>query len=135
MNYLRSLALLCVVVLTMNNHANAGIYSTNDPAIVPLAGHTVTGTGNITVDPITGFAWLDTTLSAGLSYNDIIAGLVPGGPFSGYRLATNQEVTKFWFDAGIPVPFSGIGVPAGPLQSWWGTTTAFTTNVFTSTPF
>jgi hypothetical protein len=59
------------------------------------------GDGLLTLDPSTGFKWLDITQTVGHSYNSMQAELVPGGAFDGYRRATTQEVDVLFTSAGI----------------------------------
>jgi len=59
---------------------------------------------NITEDDVTGLAWLDLTVTAGRSYDDITGvdgsdELGPGGDFEGFRYATDLEVTG-WTPSG-----------------------------------
>jgi hypothetical protein len=64
------------------------------------------GLNSLTIDTTTGLGWLDLTASAGLSYQQVVAGTQPGGVFSGFRFATAQEVLGLYTSAGIP----GTGV-------------------------
>lgn len=53
---------------------------------------------NLTVDDVTGLEWLDLTVTAGRTYDDIVGNdgtdeLGPGGDFEGFRYATDLEVS------------------------------------------
>lgn len=50
------------------------------------------GPGTITLDTVTGFKWLDLTVTEPFTYNQVVAALEPGGMFEGYRLGLNFEV-------------------------------------------
>ena len=68
-------------------------------------GNAVTDGNNLTIDTITGFEWLDTTLSSNMSYNQIAAEFGSGGLFEGFQFATRADIATFWLNAGIsPVP-------------------------------
>jgi hypothetical protein len=61
--------------------------------------------GNNTFDPNTGLQWLDVPLTAGLSYDNVLANYISaGGPYVGYRYATGQEVSTLFTDAGLINP-------------------------------
>jgi len=47
-------------------------------------------------------AWLNLTYSDGLSYNQVLANLGPGGEFAGFSYATDQQVLTLFQDANIP---------------------------------
>ena len=86
--------------------------------------------GNVTQDSDSGLFWLDATETAGMSYNEVLAELGPGGTFQGYRYATLAELEGFLIAAGGTAPFLGFGVEIRlPLDSWvtglralWGST-------------
>ncbi len=131
MSTLRTTALLCVWALAPVIPAFAEIYSANDPSIKnPTDGiHFVTGTGNVTIDPVRDLAWLDITLTTGLSYDDVLPELEKGGQFEGYRVARSGEVGTLYEAAGISQPnyHTADQSPAiSWLQSCWGVTAANT---------
>jgi hypothetical protein len=67
--------------------------------------------GSNTFDPNTGLSWLDTSLTANISYNNVTADLIAaGGIYEGYRYATPSEVDQLAIDAGI----AGVGFIANP---------------------
>lgn len=86
---------------------------------------------NITEDPITGLQWLDVTVSADRTFDDIVGNdgtneFAPGGDFAGFRHATADELTGWnagpQFDSlfksfGFPSTFSSIGT-YGPVRSY-----------------
>jgi hypothetical protein len=85
------------------------------------------------VDLVTGLEWLDLTLSAAMSYNQVSAEFGVGGLFEGFRYATKAEITTFWSNAGItPIPnfFVAEDPAIPPLQAIWagGQIVANTTN-------
>ncbi len=73
--------------------ANANLIQATDPRF---------GLNSLTIDTTTGLGWLDVSLSAGLSYQQVLADTQPGGSFSGFRFATVQEVLNLYTSAGIP---------------------------------
>jgi hypothetical protein len=124
---LRSAALLCILALAPSSPAFAEIYSSNDPTIkVPTDGvHFVTGTGNLTIDSISGLAWLDLTLTTNMSCDDIEVERQYGKSLWGYRLATALEVQTLWADAGIEDENWNLNedsVHQWDLQEIWGVT-------------
>ena len=87
-------------------------------SFTPVAGTTVTldqdkgqaqfilqgssfGANTLTVDTSTGLAWLNVSLTAGHSYNDISSQLGAGQLYQGYRFATVAEVQTLWADFGV----------------------------------
>ena len=61
------------------------------------------GLDTVTVDTSTGLRWLDVTLSTDYSYDEIQAQLGHGGMFEGFRLASRDEVSTLFSNAGIPL--------------------------------
>jgi hypothetical protein len=61
------------------------------------------GTDTSTLDTQTGLQWLDLTESTGFSHTEILQEVQSGGTFDGYRLATRDEVSALFVDAGLDV--------------------------------
>ena len=81
----RLLGVVCACLSTFN--ANAAIVSVDWQ----------TGGDNlITQDTDSGLEWLDLTVTAGMSFNDVTAQLGVGGDYEGWRYATSAEVTGLW---------------------------------------
>lgn len=59
------------------------------------------GVASITHDTSTGLDWLDLTFTQNMSYNYVVSQFGSGGVFSGFRHATNAEVSQLWTNAGI----------------------------------
>ncbi len=59
------------------------------------------GDSMLLLDTSTGLRWLDLSVTADRSYNDVKADLVAGGAYSGFRFATRAEVLHLWSEAGI----------------------------------
>jgi hypothetical protein len=81
----------------------------------------------ITYDSTTGLEWLDVTVTAGLSYNDVAAELGVGGAYEGFSFASSQQVAGLFSAVGlgeIPnVPeFLGGGEQIQTLLGYWGVT-------------
>ena len=95
MTHHTTLAALVSLLLT-GLPAKANLIEATDPRF---------GVNSLTVDTMTGLAWLDLTASAGLSYQQVLADTQPGGIYSGFRFATAPEVLNLYTSAGIP----GIG--------------------------
>jgi hypothetical protein len=87
-----TLAALVSLLLT-GLPAKANLIEATDPCF---------GVNSLTVDTMTGLAWLDLTASAGLSYQQVLADTQPGGIFSGFRFATAPEILNLYTSAGIP---------------------------------
>ncbi len=134
---MRRVVVLVLSIFVMNVDAVHGdhIFSANDDSITyydPYAdpyerlGRYVTGDGNVTIDASTNLAWLDLTLTKGLSYNDVLPMLNAGGDFAGYRVASLNELVSFWEHAGITVPNNAEfedSAAIRSLQRLWGITT------------
>src|SRR4029453_2835960 len=58
------------------------------------------GTDTITFDTETGLRWLDLTLSNGLSHDEVLQALLPGGQFEGYRLPRSARLAPLFLHAG-----------------------------------
>ncbi|MDH5571631.1 MAG: hypothetical protein OEY89_07690 [Gammaproteobacteria bacterium] len=82
----------------------------------------------LTYDSATGLEWLDITLTANLSYNEVTAELGAGGAYEGFEFASQQQVLSLFFAAGLPeeipnVPeFLGGGPEIQSLLNLWGVT-------------
>jgi hypothetical protein len=59
------------------------------------------GAGALTLDSTTKLEWLDISITANRSYNDINSQLGIGGEFEGFRYATQSDIEQFWNNAGI----------------------------------
>lgn len=72
------------------------------------------GADTITFDTDTGLRWLDLTLSNGLSHDEVLQALMPGGTFDGYRLATSAELAQLFLAAGFDLDPATLGtfIPA-----------------------
>jgi hypothetical protein len=88
-----SLALLGVSVTTVN----ATLISADDA---------IFGTGAITIDPTSGFEWLDVNQSVGRSYNDVSGQFTDNGDYAGWRYATVAEIRGLYFTAGASSTYS-----------------------------
>jgi hypothetical protein len=112
MKSLHSLTLTLLVSLSLVRlPAKAELLQATDPRFGP---------NSLTIDTAPNFgaqlAWLDLTASAGLTYNQVLVGTGYGGIFSGYRLASDDEIRGLLYHAGIP----GTGVyplTNGSIQS------------------
>jgi hypothetical protein len=78
------------------------VLSTPLRAVQILTGDSAFGANTLTIDTSSGLAWLNVTLTAGMSYNQVLAATLPGGEFQGFRYATAPEVLALYNDAGIP---------------------------------
>ncbi len=90
------------------------------------------GPNSLTVDTRTGLSWLDLNYSAGMSYDETLGAIQPGGRFEGFRYASTQEVFDLLQSAGIPgtghYRYYPLDDPAiqtfislvGPTGSMWG---------------
>ena len=87
-------ALICAIAtITLSpDSANSAVISLSDP---------VFGPDSITLDTDSDLEWLDLPLTQGafppdfratISHDDVIAGLVPGGLYDGFRLPSEAEV-------------------------------------------
>lgn len=86
---------------------------------------TAFGPNSLTVDTSTGLAWLDLTASTGLSYQQMTADLQPGGLYSGFRYATDQEVLALYASAGLTTGFfPASSQPIASFLSLLGATTS-----------
>jgi hypothetical protein len=70
---------------------------------------------NLTQDDVTGLEWLDLTLTAGRTVDDIVGNdgtdeLGPGGDFEGFRYATKLEVTGWTATGQVDSLFSNFGL-------------------------
>jgi len=90
--FLRSGLLGTVTLLVMALSARANLVTGTDPAF---------GANSLTIDTQTGLEWLDLGFTAGMSYNEVLADMQPGGMFSNYTFATSQQVDNLYNDAGV----------------------------------
>ena len=87
------LILSVFLLLCFFNTANSTLISANDGTF---------GNGSITIDTATNLAWLDLSITTGISFNDISNELGVGGIYSGYRFASPEEVFSLFLEALIP---------------------------------
>lgn len=106
------------------------------------------GSETITVDNQTDNKWLDLNLTTNRSYDEIVAEMLPGGEFEGFRHATTDEALELFSNAGFElthgwarwnhnafnylVQYIGISfeIPGFPTMSGWtGDTTGTPPNV------
>ena len=92
-------ALVGVMLIGMAVPANATLIS-NDCGF--------SGSGDCTLDTVTGFQWLDLTESTSLSFDFVSTQFGSGGQFEGYRYASEAEVFTLFANAG----FTNIGATA-----------------------
>ncbi len=59
------------------------------------------GDAKLLFDTGTGMQWLDLSVTANRSYNNVISKLGPGQAYDGFRVATQAEVLDMWSHAGI----------------------------------
>ncbi len=55
----------------------------------------------ITTDTVSKLSWLDITVTAGLSRDEVLTQMETGGSFYGFRYATSTEVIDLWGQYGI----------------------------------
>jgi hypothetical protein len=67
------------------------------------------GADTITHDTATDLRWLDLPISAGVSHAQVLLDTEPGGVYEDYRLATEDEVSTFFANAGIDVSAPVLG--------------------------
>ena len=84
---------VCFCLLSIIGSAHASSLVSGDDAVF--------GVDAITIDTATGLEWLDWTLSAGISCNDIETEFGPDGDFEGWGHATVSQVSVFFEHAGI----------------------------------
>lgn len=78
---------------------------------------TLVNQGNNTLDTNTGLQWLDTNLTLGRSYNNVLANLNNGADVAyGYRFATRNEISQLMTDGGIANPCTTCSDPAALLN-------------------
>ena len=93
---LRSLPIVLALLgsmLLIAGAVNAAVTDVDDLALPPS-----TDGFNLTQDDVTGLEWLDLTVTAGRTWDDIVGNdgtdeLAPGGDFEGFRYGTFIEVT------------------------------------------
>ena len=71
------------------------------------------GDGLLTYDSASGLEWLDLTETYSLFGRDVLANISGGGIWDGFHIATREEVSSLWSNAGIPF----FGGPARPLYN------------------
>jgi hypothetical protein len=84
--------LMAISIFLMTVEANAALLSVDSP---------VFGIGSITLDESTGMSWLDLSITAPYTLEQVLSKTSPGESFDGFRLATIQEVKNLIQDAGV----------------------------------
>jgi hypothetical protein len=88
-------------------------------AAIELCDWKTPGDNLLVTDPDTGFQWLKLTQTNGMSYNEVTS----DSSFSGFTLASAEQVTTFFADAGIAMidtNFPGDYAPIVNLMDQWG---------------
>lgn len=85
------------------------------------------GDSALTYDTATGLEWLDITVTAGLSYNQVAAELGAGGAYEGFEFASKQQILGLFSAVGLQeipnVPeYLGGEAQIQSLLSKWGVT-------------
>jgi hypothetical protein len=115
-----------VALVLASPAAHAQLVSKNDPSLPPAADGF-----NISEDAVTGLQWLDVTITAGRTFDDMVGNdgtneFGPGGDFEGWRHATATELTgwtpsgqidSLYKNFGFNSTFSSIGT-YGPVRSF-----------------
>lgn len=79
----------------------------------------------LTYDTATGLEWLDITVTADLSYNEVSAELGIGGAYEGFEFASSQQIIELFSAVNlqeIPNAPSAEGPKIQELLSYWGVT-------------
>ena len=97
----------CVCLAIVSFNVSAALISANDSFF---------GVDSLTIDTSTNLAWLDLSITEGISFNEISGELGIGGIYYGYRYASPDEVFFLFVEAQIPdinsVGDFGIGTVA-----------------------
>jgi hypothetical protein len=80
--------------------AMLGVVSGTMAAITPASSAVLVDKGNYTLDTSSHLQWLDLSLTAGLSYNDVITNNGVNYVAQGWRYATGAELGGLFTDAG-----------------------------------
>jgi hypothetical protein len=94
-------------------------------AVLVSTGHTSWGVDSITLDTQTGMRWLDINHSLHFSYNEMLAEVLDGGVFEGFRYATQGEVEALAINSGVLDINSSSAAninPALDLMGFFGST-------------
>ena len=108
------LFLICLFFYSVSSHAaliSRDWITVNDAAL--------------TYDTDTGLEWLDITVTAGFSYNEVTAELGVGGAYEGFEFASRQQVIDLFLAVDlqeIPNFPSAEGSKIQELLSYWGVT-------------
>lgn len=107
-------------------------------ALIERDWHAVNDTA-LTYDSATGLEWLDITVTAGLSYNEVAMEFGEGGDYEGFSFASSQQLIDLFLAVDlheIPNAPSSEGPKIQELLSYWGVTwylgTGERTEFFTS---
>lgn len=76
--------------------ASTLVFSTSANAAIISVDWQSAGDNLITQDTASGLEWLDLTVTAGMSYNEVSAQLGTGGAFEGWGYATVAQVEGLW---------------------------------------
>jgi hypothetical protein len=81
--------------------------------------------GALTYDTETGFEWLDISVTANYSYNEILSQLGPGGDCEGFDFATSEQVIGLFSAVNLQEIPSGISTEGSKIQEllqYWSVT-------------
>jgi hypothetical protein len=85
----------------LSSHGHWLVRPTPPIASIEQRDDAVFGPGSITLDTNTGFEWLDVTISADRSFDDVSGQFGAGGDFDGFRHATRGEIAALFENAGV----------------------------------
>jgi len=116
----------------MHRLTTLGIYATilasiGTPANAELIERDWQSTGDaaLTYDTETGLEWLDITLTAAQSWNEVASQLITGGIYDGFSFATEEQTLGIFGAVGLhehPLGNTTAGNKIQRLQSFWGVT-------------
>jgi len=85
---------ITTAALVLSTSANAALIALDD---------SIHGIDSLTFDDVSGLTWLDVSITAGMTYNQVFGELGSGGQFEGYRYATGAEVEQLLTSSGVNV--------------------------------
>jgi len=74
--------------------------SPSTAALIDLDWNT-TNDSSLLLDTNSQLQWLDLSITANQSYNEVMTQMLQGGTYEGFRYATRDEVFQLWSEAGI----------------------------------
>ena len=114
---IRALVIITTSILCISSSAIATLTTSNIDTLPSPDGQ------NLTIDSITGYEWLDVTVTSNVSVTNVVARFVTD--LSGFRYATQHEVNQFFSHMPLPMFAPSLESKSYPSGEYFLAATAY----------